>query len=168
MADGQSSVAPIIIREAGEDDAQDIVSLLYEAFVEYRSLYTVGGFAATAISQSEVVDRMREGPMFVATRNGSVVGSVAILLKDESLYISGMAVHPTLRGQRIGDQLLCYVEELAISLGVRRLILSTTPFLGRAIRLYQSFGFHRIDDGPHDLYGTPLFTMEKLLPPSSS
>lgn len=167
MADGQPSLAPIVIRKAAADDAEDIVSLLYESFVEYRSLYTVEGFAATAISQSEVVDRMCEGPMFVATMNGTVVGTVAILPKDESLYIRGMAVHPTTRGQHIGDQLLGYVEDLAKSQGVRRLILSTTPFLGRAIRLYEGFGFHRIDEGPHDLHGTPLFTMEKLLPPSS-
>lgn len=164
MPDSQPSLAPIVIRKAGADDAQDIVLLLYESFVEYRSLYTVGGFTATAISQSQVVDRMREGPVFVATMNGTVVATVAIVPKGESLYIRGMAVHPTTRGQRIGDQLLAYVEELAISQGVRRLILSTTPFLGRAIRLYESFGFHRIDDGPHELNGTPLFTMEKLLP----
>ena len=164
MPEGEPSIPAIVIRRAVPDDASAIVSLLYESFLEYRSLYTVSGFAATVISQSELIDRMHEGPVFVATINGTVVGTVAITPKGESLYLRGMAVHPSARGQRIGDQLLSYVEDLAISQGVRRLSLSTTPFLKRAIRLYESFGFERIDEGPHDLHGTPLFTLQKLLP----
>jgi hypothetical protein len=38
-----------------------------------------------------------------------------------------------------------------------------TPFLNTAIRLYEAFGFRRMNDGPHDLFGTPLFTMEKTV-----
>jgi len=45
--------------------------------------------------------------------------------------------------------------------GCKRLYLSTTPFLHSAIRLYERCGFRRTDEGPHDLFGTPLFTMEK-------
>jgi hypothetical protein len=41
--------------------------------------------------------------------------------------------------------------------------LGTTPFLSRAIRLYENLGFKRSDDGPLDLYGTPLFSMIKSL-----
>ena len=145
------------------DDAPAIVSLLYDSFIEYESLYTVAGFAATVISQSEMIDRMRAGPVFVATMNSKVIGTVAIVLKGDSLYIRGMAVHPTARGQRLGELLLGYVENLANSQGARRLLLSTTPFLERAIRLYESFGFERTDEGPHELHGTPLFTMQKLL-----
>jgi len=43
------------------------------------------------------------------------------------------------------------------------MLLSTTPFLDDAIRLYQRFGFERIREGLHDLAGTPLFTMEKAV-----
>ena len=159
----QPGVPAITIRRAVVDDAPAVVSLLYESFLEYESLYTVEGFAATVISRSGVIDRMRAGPLFVATMNSKVVGTVAIVPKGESLYIRGMAVHPSARGQRLGERLLSYVENLANSQGARRLLLSTTPFLERAIRLYESFGFERTDEGPHDLHGTPLLTMQKLL-----
>lgn len=39
--------------------------------------------------------------------------------------------------------------------------LSMTPFLDRAVRLYEKFGFMR--NGDDDLYGTPLIAMEKRL-----
>jgi len=163
MAERVPAKPAVIIRQAELSDAQDIVSLLYESFVEYRSLYTVEGFVATAISDAETIDRMREGPVFVATMNEIVVGTVAIVSKGEALYIRGMAVHPSARGRRIGEQLLTHVEDFAFSHRIHWLFLSTTPFLERAIRLYERFGFARIDESPQDLFGTPLFTMEKHL-----
>jgi ribosomal protein S18 acetylase RimI-like enzyme len=164
-AEAQTGIPAVTIRRAVAEDAPAIFSLLYESFLEYESLYTVEGFAATVPSQSGVLDRMRDGPVFVATMNSKVVGTVAIVSRGESLYIRGMAVHPAARGQRLGEQMLGYLENLAINQGARRLLLSTTPFLERAIRLYQRFGFERTDEGPHDLHGTPLFTMQKLLSP---
>jgi ribosomal protein S18 acetylase RimI-like enzyme len=71
------------------------------------------------------------------------------------------AVLPRARGERIGALLLAHVEEYASTKGFSRLFLSTTPFLERAIHLYERFGFHRTSEDPHELFGTPLFTMEK-------
>jgi putative acetyltransferase len=79
-----------------------------------------------------------------------------------------MVVRPTARGQRIGERLLAQVENFAVAEGLGRLFLSTTPFLDRAIRLYERLGFQRINEGPHDLFGTPLFTMEKFLSPTDA
>jgi ribosomal protein S18 acetylase RimI-like enzyme len=54
-------------------------------------------------------------------------------------------------------------QRFATAQKCKRMFLSTTPFLGSAIALYERLGFTRINDGPHDLYGTPLLTMEKGL-----
>ena len=156
------------IRPANIDEASAISDLLEAAFTEYRSLYTREGYNATAITADEVTKRMSEGPMWVAVLDDQIVGTVAAVAKNDSLYIRGMAIVPDARGKRIGEELLRHVEKFAVDEGYERLTLSTTPFLNRAIRLYETFGFERINTQPLDLFGTPVFSMYKNLTSSSS
>jgi len=155
-------VGDIEIRLASVEDADAIAALLYESFLEYEMLYTPKGFQATAPGSDAVQQRMNEGPVWIASLYEKVVGSVAVLAESEdSLYIRGMAVLPSARGKAIGKTMLTQVEDYARKHGFKRMFLSTTPFLDRAIALYEHFGFCRTADGSHDLFGTPLFTMEK-------
>ena len=152
------------LRLAHPGDEIVISSVLVDSFREYSPQYTPGGFAATTPSPSEVLRRIEEGPLWLATVQSDVVGTVSAVLRDNGvLYIRGMAVLPQARGLRIGNRLLELIEEYAKEHSCTKLVLSTTPFLSRGIRLYERLGFVRTDEGPHDLYGTPLFTMEKLV-----
>jgi GNAT superfamily N-acetyltransferase len=153
------------IRRATSKDAPAIAAVLYESFAEFRQLYTDGGFAATALSAEQVVTRMQEGPTWVAVCDREAFGTVSAVVKDGSVYVRGMAVLPKTRGSGAGAALLRQVEQWAGETGYRRIFLSTTPFLDSAIRLYERFGFRRTEDGAHDLFGTPLLTMEKITPP---
>lgn len=153
----------IEVRLAGAPDAPAIAFLLAESFAEYRPLYTPEGYAATSITPEQVANRIEEGPVWVAVRDGTIVGAVSVIPKGRSLYIRGMAVLPTARGQHIGELLLTHIEQFAATERFRRLFLSTTPFLDRAIRLYEHCGFRRTNEGPDELFGTPLFTMEKSI-----
>lgn len=155
--------AVIKIRAAEEADAAQIASLLSESFAEYKPLYTDRAFAATAPASELVQKRLREGDAWVVSQGDQLIGTVSTVADGESLYIRGMAVLPAARGAGAGRLLLEQVEEFAREHGFKRLFLSTTPFLNRAIRLYEHFGFQRVESGPHDLFGTPLFTMEKVL-----
>lgn len=152
----------IEIRRAVEQDAPAVANVLKVSFLEFKSLYTEGGFAATALDASQVLARMSEGPVWVALRQNEIVGTVAAVIEAESVYVRGMAVGPSARGSGTGARLLQEVENWARAGGHARLFLSTTPFLDSAIRLYERFGFRR-SGSPGDLFGTPLFTMEKKL-----
>lgn len=153
----------IRIRVAVAEDAPSIASVLRESFAEYESLYTREGFDATTPAGPQVRERMEEGPVWVAVDGDAVVGTVSVVPKGESLYVRGMAIVPAARGRGIGELLLREVEAYASERGFKRLLLSTTPFLGRAIQLYERYGFRRSGEGPDELFGTPLFTMEKIL-----
>jgi len=151
------------IRLARETDAAAVSDVLREAFAEYEPLYTDEGFSATTPDAELVLQRMAQGPVWVAAQDNAVIGTVSAVAQGDSLYIRSMGIVPRARGLRIGTLLLEGVEGWARASGHRRLFLSTTPFLARAIALYERHGFARVDQGPYELFGTPLFTMEKKL-----
>jgi GNAT superfamily N-acetyltransferase len=153
----------IQIRRAKAVDAATIARVLYESFAEYKALYTREGFAATTLNAEQVLVRMKEGPVWIASRHDDVLGTVAAVIRQGSVYMRGMAVVPVARGLRVGARLVEEVEQWAGMAECRRVFLSTTPFLSAAIRLYDGFGFRRIKEEPQDLFGTPLFTMEKKI-----
>lgn len=151
------------IRRGTAEDAVQIASVLKKAFLEYEAAYTREGYAATTPEAPEILQRMQEGPLWVAHLGDEIVGTAAAVSKEAGLYIRGMAVLPAARGHDLGRRLLEEIELFATQEGCKRLFLSTTPFLKQAIRLYISFGFQFTTEGPHDLFGTPLVTMEKVL-----
>ncbi len=151
------------IRTAEPIDTVEIASVLAESFAGYESLYTADAYAATTPKSNVIRDRFGKGEMWVAVLDEKVVGTVSVVPENESLYIRSMAILPTARGNEIGEQLLTKIEDYAVANGYRRLFLSTTPFLHRAISLYENFGFQTNDEPPHELYGTPLITMAKSL-----
>jgi ribosomal protein S18 acetylase RimI-like enzyme len=154
----------ILIRRARLADIDAIASLLRDSFAEFRPLYTSAAFEATTPVAGQLRSRWQEGPVWVAVRANAILGTVAAAPRPSGLYIRSMAVHPLARGQGIARRLLEEIRRFAQQRHHERLFLSTTPFLDDAIRLYERFGFERTEDGPHDLFGTPLFTMVKALP----
>jgi GNAT superfamily N-acetyltransferase len=174
MSNSDSSIG-ILIRRAVVADAVAIASVLREAFIEYEPLYTPGGFSATTPTADQIRARWSEGPVWVADQNGSILGTVGAVSKGSGLYVRSMAVLPSARGQGIAGRLLKEVEHFANGYNHTHLFLSTTPFLYDSIRLYENIGFRKhlhcterstvqvSEDETHDLSGTPLFTMVKLL-----
>ena len=158
------SGSDVQVRRVTGKDAPGVVSVLRQAFAEYQPLYTEQGYRATTPATAEIVARMGQGPVWVAIHKDQIVGTGSVVPRPEGIYIRGMAVIPSARRLGIGHRLLDEIQGFAIAHEASRLFLSTTPFLDKAIRLYEVFGFRRSEDGPHDLFGTPLFTMEKAIP----
>jgi len=160
--------APVVIRRAVPDDAPAITEALRAAFAPFAALYTAEALAATVVEPDEVRARMAEGPVWVAQTEGVIVGTVSVLPRGADLYVRGMAVHPARQAAGVGRRLLAEVDAFAHARGFARLTLCTTPYLERAIRLYERVGFVRTGEGPDDLFGTPLFAMAKPLAPTPS
>ena len=158
MNDAQPKVE---IRLAVPNDVAAISMILAEAFAEYEPLYTKEGYAATTPKSDVIKKRFGEGKIWVVVLNKKIVGTVSVVPENEALYIRSMAILAQARGNKIGKRLLKQIEDFANKNDYKRLTLSTTPFLNRAIRLYENFGFvrSRVDD----LHGTPLIRMEKNL-----
>jgi GNAT superfamily N-acetyltransferase len=155
----------IRIRRALGEDAPAVSAVLSGAFAEYRPLYTEEAYAATTVEGERLLARMRDGPVWVALHREAIVATTAATHREAGLYVRGMATLPSARGLGIGRLLLDHVERFARVGGYSQLFLRTTPFLRDAIRLYERFGFHALEEDPRpELFGTPLITMVKPLP----
>ena len=155
------------IRFAYPDESLTIAQLIESAFISYKALYTDEAYLATAIAPEVILARIQKGAVFVAVQKDQIVGTVAFEISEKGLLLRSMAVHPDCRGRKIGSQLLAAIESQAVSSGVIRLYLYTTPFLHRAIKLYSSQGYSRKSNKTKDFFGTPIFRMEKTLPNSN-
>jgi N-acetylglutamate synthase-like GNAT family acetyltransferase len=153
----------IKIRQAREQDSEDVARVLRLAFLQFEGLYTERAFAATTPDAEGVAARLREGPIWLAVHEESAVGTASVVSEFEQCYIRGVAVLPDWRARGVGCSLMATIERFALQNKARRLFLTTTPFLDDAIRFYIRLGFERTNDAPHDLYGTPLFGMTKSL-----
>jgi ribosomal protein S18 acetylase RimI-like enzyme len=151
------------VKLATKTDIPAVASLLARSFLEYKTSYPEKTFAATISTMGELHNRLTEGPVWVAVEGETVVGTVSGVLDGETLHIRSLAVSPGNRGQGLGKMLLDQAEDYAYKKGYWRLVLSTTPFLTSAIRLYERCGFRRSNEGPTDRLGTPIFTMTKQL-----
>lgn len=151
------------IRLATRSDSQAIARVLERSFAPFETQYTAEAYSATTPEAGVIRARFDEGPIWVAEAEMRLVGTASALPRGDRLYVRSMAVVPEARGGGYARQLLAAVEEYAHEHAVRALVLCTTPFLHDAIRLYDRAGFRRTGEGPHDLFGTPLFTMEKEL-----
>ncbi|HVT40532.1 MAG TPA: GNAT family N-acetyltransferase [Gemmatimonadaceae bacterium] len=114
------------IRRARRADAGAIAGSLYDAFVEYESRYTPGGFAATTVTAEEILRRWDEGPVWVAVVNSAIEGTVAAAPRGRSLLVRSMSIVPATRSLGIGVSLLRSVERFARKNGFDQLSLTTT------------------------------------------
>ena len=154
---------PLTIELAQKEDCAVISNVLFEAFKEFKNQYTKRAFEHTVASPLQLESRIAEGQVWVARLESGIVGSIGGLIISDDYHIRGMAVLPSARGQKVGLSLLKEVESFAKKNDCTNLSLSTTPYLKSAITLYENYGFQITNDPPHDLHGTPLFTMKKKL-----
>lgn len=153
----------IKVRLAQKVDCQEIATVLSKAFREFKNNYTEAAYNATVIPPQEVALRIAEGQVWVVFIEEKIVGTIGGIAKNHEYYIRGMGVLPEARGQKVGWLLLKKVEAFARDNHYKSLLLSTTPYLKSAINLYEKFGFSIINEPPFHLFGTPLFSMRKII-----
>ncbi len=157
----QDAWAGIEVRPATEADAASIERVLREAFAEYESHFTRAAYEASTPTEQEILDRLNEGPIWIAVQDGEAIGTISAFPRGSVLCLRDLAVVPAKRGRALGKLMLVIAAKFAFRNGYRRMSLITTPFLTRAIREYEHFGFQRSQEGPSEFHGTPAYTMTK-------
>ena len=151
----------LVIRRATAADAVGVAELLRSAFGESETLFTPALFVAATLTVAQIQQRITQGPIWVATQDDQITGTLGAIAEGNKVYLRSMAVAASMRGQGVGAKLLQEAESYARSVGAKSLYLNTTTFLHSAQRLYERFGFTAYDAGEPELLGTPIIWFAK-------
>lgn len=134
----------IAFRRATDDDVPALRRLVNAA---YRPLGEMGlNFTGVAQDEATTRARMAGHEVYLAEREGRVIGTVSLQRRDRRglpphLYVNQLAVDPALQGHGLGSRLMDLAERRAIELGLNRVRLDTAIPAEHLVRWYGGRGY---------------------------
>ena len=128
------------IEQASKTDLSEILNLQRLAYQSEAIL--LNNFSIPPLLQTleEVQQEFSNGIFLKAVTDGQIIGSVRGYIKDRTLNIGKLIVHPDFRGRGIGTQLLQAIEDACPDC---RYELFTSAKSEKNIRLYERQGYRR-------------------------
>jgi GNAT superfamily N-acetyltransferase len=134
----------IEIRDANENDLQDILSLYAQPSMD-------NGKVLSIVDAQKIFNRIQQYPnyvVYVALMNNVIVGTFALLIMDNLAHIgtpSGIvedvAVDQNNQGRGIGKKMMQFAMQKCKESGCYKLILSSNVKRTKAHQFYESLGF---------------------------
>jgi ribosomal protein S18 acetylase RimI-like enzyme len=118
----------------------------YFQYKLYEKQYHFNGFYEKEMlgGMAELYNDLEGSQMWIAERNGKIVGDIAIIKKGtDKAQLRWFGVDLTLQGQGLGNELLKTAINFCREKGYVYVTLSTLDILKSARHLYAKFGFHR-------------------------
>jgi putative acetyltransferase len=142
------SAATLLIRDARDDDAWDLIGLIAACWAEYPGcILDVHGEEPWLLAPASAYTE-QGGRLWVAELAGRVVASVALrpAAEPDGMALKSLYVARSARRRGLGDRLAALVEERAREQGAAHVELWTDTRFLDAHRLYERRGYVR---GPH-------------------
>ena len=152
--DGNQQIA---IRDARPSEIELIRNQRVDAYSAYCSVLSSDHWEALKRALSSDADLKEDVDVIVAVKEGTVVGSVALLPAHLDAYggrtginsypeIRMLAVDPKSRGEGLATTLVNECIKRAKSRGFTSIGLHTGEFMSKAIQLYEKLGFQRFPE----------------------
>ena len=140
-----------MVRRATPADHDAVGALTVTAYAEF----TRGPDDHYLAQLADAARRDREAELWVAEREGAVVGTVTLapvgspwreIATDDEGEFRMLAVAPTARRQGVGEALTRLVLDRFQQLGARGVVLSSLAQMTSAHRVYERLGFRRVPE----------------------
>ena len=141
-------MSDLVVRRARPEDLDAAGEVTVEAYAEF----TEGPDDHYIALLRDAARRDREAELWVAERDGAVLGTVTIALPgspwreiaaDDEGEFRMLAVSPAARRQGVGEALTRLVMDRFRELGFRGVVLSSLAQMTSAHRVYERHGFRR-------------------------
>ncbi|MBN8920885.1 MAG: GNAT family N-acetyltransferase [Rhizobiales bacterium] len=136
----------LTIRAAVEGDLDGVLALYAQPEIDDGNVLPRNAAAAVFRRFAQYPDYT----LYVADRDGAIVGSLALLVMDNlghlgarSAIVEDVVVHPALHGQGIGQEMMRFAMARAREKGCYKLTLSSDGKRLRAHAFYDALGFER-------------------------
>ena len=126
---------------------------------------TFEAFVARTLAEY-ILDAGGNGRLWLAEKDGRLVGCTAIVLRDGGLgQLRWVLVDPSARGAGLGRDLVQRALAFCRENDCTRVFLETTDGLPESQTLYETLGFDVVSDSPEELWDgvRPLIRMELAL-----
>jgi ribosomal protein S18 acetylase RimI-like enzyme len=143
-------VSTALIREANERDARPVVDLWTEAYVTEGE-----GGRTTPYSEADFLETARRSLVFVAEREGTAVGVVALaapgapggaVAQTDEAELTRLVVSASARRLGIGQALVGHCHAHARAAGWSAIALWSRRYQRAAHQLYESLGYERLPE----------------------
>lgn len=124
----------VAIRLATNEDIQAILHIVKEAFIEYCHIVGITSIEALCETEADVQSDLLQKNVYVACRDGKILGTARIATKEKKAILSRFAILPEAQGAGIGSALLAHIEQELRSSKIER------------IELYSAVGNVRLKD----------------------
>ena len=144
----------ICLRDYQEADIPVILSVIKEAFAEYKGRLDPPSSAER--KTIEIVKAELESANAVVVEvEGSIVGCVFYRPQGDSIYVDRLSVLPRFRNRGLAWAMLEKIEHQARSAGYKTVTLSVRVVLKKQQAYYRRFGFEFEEYGTHAGYAQP-------------
>lgn len=142
-------MSDLVVRRARPEDLEAAGEVTVAAYAEF----TQGPDDHYIALLRDAARRDREAELWVATRDGEVLGTVTIALPGSSWREIGaddegefrmLAVSPAARRRGVGEALTRLVTDRFRELGFHGIVLSSLAQMTSAHRVYERHGFRRV------------------------
>ncbi|MGB1042512.1 MAG: GNAT family N-acetyltransferase [Tenacibaculum sp.] len=129
-----------------ENFKKEYAPYFYDLNIEWlKTFFYVEPFDEEVLSKPNKYIINKGGHIFFAKLNNNIVGTVALMPKDNTFELTKMAVSPKHRGYKIGQLLMQHCISFAKNeLNLNNLILYSNTKLENAIYIYRKYGFIEI------------------------